>query len=464
MTPQEESNLAKLFETFYTTSLGEGNSCAGANLLVTMAVTLANVSRQGSNIKSPAAGRMRVGTSLLVSGSLTAGLVRDNVLIDAAMLQSNLLAHITQLTINNSTRAARAARSEFDVRRRSEEPTIDDKLLHATHPLTLVQPDQATLLLHEALNTQQDLGIDVLSLFPKFLVTAKNPQNLNSQLTALHNCRPLIALGLLSPDDAEDYEALCAPLLNGLFPMGKYGNTIRANLLVSDPGDQLATIVEKNCPHTAWLNQMVWLVDRVSGPSFSSKDEFHIGKMVEAFRHTLSKVLSTRLNIATTMPASHEIELAKNQVTWVDFLTEMEGRLPGISGSARGLLATLVFGLTELSLVYWNDKSKVVLDEVEALAKWVVLRMANAREEMTGNANHGKLRMHAERIVEMLTLKGSLATRDIYRYRSLEADKCRALLLAMEKAGLLVHEGDQWKCSTNSKIEEYDYNNLCIEV
>lgn len=142
----------------------------------------------------------------------------------------------------------------------------------------------------------------------------------------------------------------------------------------------------------------------------------------------------------------------------------MEGRLPGISGSARGLLATLVFGLTELSLVYWNDKSKVVLDEVEALAKWVVLRMANAREEMTGNANHGKLRMHAERIVEMLTLKGSLATRDIYRYRSLEADKCRALLLAMEKAGLLVHEGDQWKCSTNSKIEEYDYNNLCIEV
>ena len=71
MTTEADQHLQKLLTDFDAYALGEGDMAAGLNVLATMAITLANISRTGSGIESPGLGRMRVGASLLVGGSLT---------------------------------------------------------------------------------------------------------------------------------------------------------------------------------------------------------------------------------------------------------------------------------------------------------------------------------------------------------------------------------------------------------
>jgi hypothetical protein len=142
----------------------------------------------------------------------------------------------------------------------------------------------------------------------------------------------------------------------------------------------------------------------------------------------------------------------------------MEGRLPGISGTARTLLASLAFGLREIGTVAHNSEFSIKPQEVEAFAMWIIYRMAKAKESMTGNSRREKLRIDAEKIVEKLMEKGSLVTRDIYRYRTLPADECRSLLLSMERCGILCREGDKWRVAGDTEIVKADYDKLAIDV
>jgi hypothetical protein len=60
--------------------------------------------------------------------------------------------------------------------------------------------------------------------------------------------------------------------------------------------------------------------------------------------------------------------------------------------------------------------------------------------------------------------KGSLVTREIYRYRTLPADECRSLLLSMERCGILRNEGDQWQIAGDTEIVKADFDKLVIDV
>lgn len=69
--------LHELLTTFGAARLGEGDPVAGANLLATMACSIANIQRHGSGLKAPDGETLAVGTSLMVSASLTTSLISE---------------------------------------------------------------------------------------------------------------------------------------------------------------------------------------------------------------------------------------------------------------------------------------------------------------------------------------------------------------------------------------------------
>ena len=89
MSDKEISHLRDLLTTFDAESLGEGDLVAGANTLAAMAVSLANIARPGSGLKDKDGRTFKVGTSLLVSGSHSPGLVADQVAIELGRRQRN---------------------------------------------------------------------------------------------------------------------------------------------------------------------------------------------------------------------------------------------------------------------------------------------------------------------------------------------------------------------------------------
>ncbi len=171
--------------------------------------------------------------------------------------------------------------------------------------------------------------------------------------------------------------------------------------------------------------------------------------MAGRFGGALSRVLAARLDNHDQGVTLHEFDLDAAQLRWTDFLKGMEGEIPGISGTARGLLATLSFGLLELgrgdAMVHPEPLARLPVPPkgVEAFAKHLVMRMARARSSMLKTARRERQEAIGRKIYAKLE-DALMTKRDIYRHLSVRAGECEDLLLAMEGEGVLRHVGGRW--------------------
>jgi hypothetical protein len=85
--------LAALQKNFDVTALGSGDPIVGFNLLATMACTLAHLAPDDGAVVHPDGSPARLGTSLLVLGSASAGRVVDEVITEVSRMQNNLTTH-----------------------------------------------------------------------------------------------------------------------------------------------------------------------------------------------------------------------------------------------------------------------------------------------------------------------------------------------------------------------------------
>lgn len=482
MNVTQSKHFQNLLTNFKATCLGEGDTNAGANLLAVMTVTLANSSRTGSGIQTTELGRMRVGTSLLVGSGLTSSLVQDKVIAEAITCQNNLVAQIRRL---RGDKIADAERKGIKLAQFPTGPTPNNAQ-NALYQLEQSRKEEwidSTEVLQKweaVLGLPPNPRIDDLAARPKILVTARNSRDLDSQLRGLHDNRPLVVLGLNSPADAAALSETCTNLLNGLLPHGDGGEMVTGNLLITDHGDVLAKIASNADDKTSWLGRMPWLVDGNTGPDAVEADAgegmVRVDDMTGYFSAALTRVISGRLNNHDASPSVHEFDLGAAQLRWVRFLREMECRLPGITGTARSLLASLAFGLIELARAMRQSTAHnpfldpptvnelpVKPDEVEALARWIIHRMANARAAMLGTAERERLQRLAKRIVERLS-DGNQSTREIYRGIGINAAKAETLLFPMQRGGLLHRSEGKWGLSKDAALLIDDVHNLFIDV
>jgi hypothetical protein len=267
---------------------------------------------------------------------------------------------------------------------------------------------------------------------------------------------------------------------NGLLPHGEGGEMVTGNLLLTDHGDVLAKIAPNAGDKNTWLGRMPWLVDGNTGPDAVEADAgegmVRVADMTGCFSAALTRVLAGRLNNHDASPTVHVFDLGAAQLRWVRFLRKMECRLPGITGTARSLLASLAFGLIELARAMRQctahkpfldpppvEDLPVKPDEVEALARWIIHRMANSRAAMLGTAEREMLGLLAKRIVERLS-DGNQSTREIYRAIGISAAKAEKLLLPMQRGGLLQRSEGKWGLSKDAALLMDDVQNLFIDV
>jgi hypothetical protein len=291
--------------------------------------------------------------------------------------------------------------------------------------------------------------IEDLAVQPKIIVTASGAAVLERQLVGLHLGHPLVLLGLRHAKGGRLGE-LCTALMDGLLPAGIGGETIKGNLLVTDPSQVLHEVTKTNDNKTGWLGRLVWLIDGDAGPevskAFGKKPPVHLDDIALRFGTALSRAFAKRLNNHSPEPVVHKANLKSAQIRWVTFLKGMEDQLPGISGTARRLLATLVFGLREIvNAMKTPDGFKYYIDGIEAFARFLVHRMANARAAILWSAEDAQKQQLKTKILYKIN-GDPLLPRDIYHnIRGLPANQCRELLLELEAEELATRIGDRWQ-------------------
>ena len=136
-------------------------------------------------------------------------------------------------------------------------------------------------------------------------------------------------------------------------------------------------------------------------------------------------------------------------------INTLADRSTRISGAARGLLATLAFGLVELGR---GDREirqlRVSVVGVEAFARLLVRRMAQAYGSMTRTAETERKNDLIRRMFVALAT-GAMSKRDLYRRMGIGAALCEELLVEMDAGGLVQPADSGWERIKGATLPEH---------
>jgi|GEM_PF-1741595 len=465
------SSLAKLLTAFNAAELGEGNLDAGANLLAAMAITLGNLARPGSGIRTPSGRVIPVGSNILITGPALSRLVIDELVIPVGHCQDNLLAQLTRLLQDDAAERAKTTPRQWVLSNRHRVNRGQQALFQimTSDPDTPPPTQSFEEMWETAAAEPPAYRFEDLVQRPRAFIAAHTKRDLENRLPAAHLGEALVAIGLTRAADTANLGDLCLPLINGLFPGGPFGELVRGRLLVTDHGSVLREVAAAPDERNGWLSRLVWLVEGSAGPEapFSGVNGDHPITSPNPngmFMAATLAVYAKRFNIHGPKPQIYCIDLSETQVCWAAFLKKMEDRIPGISGTARSLLATLAFGFAALEKARNYECLEVPLQGIMALGQWIIGRMGNARTMMLHAGEAARRRSQIERVYGKLE-QGPTEVRNIYRnLNALSADECRECLRWMEQSGISRCIGDRWELVEGARLNFRDGNAPFLDV
>ncbi|MEX1049632.1 MAG: hypothetical protein WED15_08895, partial [Akkermansiaceae bacterium] len=202
---------------------------------------------------------------------------------------------------------------------------------------------------------------------------------------------------------------------------------------------------------TRWLGQLLWLTDGDSGPDAPHSEPGGVQtssvRIEHRFRLALGKVMTYRFNLPDMKPMVLLADTREASVRWAGFLREMEPRLPGISGAARNLLTTLVFGLGLLAPKFRG----ITVEGVEAMARLLVRRMASARIAIMHSGEVARRRGQITRVFHKLG-GGPADERKICRDLKISAVDRDVALRWLDAASLVLHQGNGWQQREGARL------------
>lgn len=454
--------LARLMESLDVPAMGSGDPIAGVNLLACMACTLANLAPDDGSVVHPDGSRARLGTSLLVMGGASTGLVVDEIITEVSRLQNNLTANLEGYFDWVEEMKARPGHPT-ERPPPSPRPQPAGQLVYASQP-GLYTPDSDIVAYWRALLEQSPhQTFEQIGKQPRVLVSVGGRKDLESQLTRLRSGCPLVHLGFATPEDLSRYSEVGSALLEGRYPANDGIRTVKGNILITDPMQVLMAAARDPDERTAWLGQLLWLSDGDAGPDVPLVEHGFPQRapvrMDQRFRDALGRVLTYRLNRPGLQPLVLFTDTREAMVRWSGFLREMEPRLPGISSAARNLLNSLVLGMGLMA----TRASGITLAGIESMARFLVRRMANLR---TAIMHAGELARRREQITRIFHKLGNGPTqarkfcRDL-RLTSAERD---VALRWMEAASLVTCGPNGWQLQEGARLNFKDSSLPIIEV
>jgi hypothetical protein len=169
--------------------------------------------------------------------------------------------------------------------------------------------------------------------------------------------------------------------------------------------------------------------------------------------------MTHRLNLPGLQPLVLFADTREARVRWTGFLREMEPRLPGISGAARNLLTSLVFGIGLMA----TKASKVTLAGIESIARFLVRRMANVRTAILHAGDLARKREQITRVFHKLST-GPVSARKLSRHLSISAGERDETLRWLEANRLIVHGQDGWHVRDGARLSFTDSTVPILEV
>jgi hypothetical protein len=157
--------------------------------------------------------------------------------------------------------------------------------------------------------------------------------------------------------------------------------------------------------------------------------------------------MTYRFSLPDMKPMVLFADTREASVRWAGFLREMEPRLPGISGAARNLLTTLVFGLGLLAPKF----RRITVEGVEAMARFLVRRMASARIAIMHSGEVTLRRVQITRVFHKLG-SGVADKRKICRDLKITAANRDEALRWLEAACLVLRRGNGWEQREGARL------------
>lgn len=452
--------LAGLQKNFGVNSLGNGDPIVGFNLLATMACTLAHLAPDNGTVLHPNGSPARLGTSLLILGSASSGRVVDEVITEVNRRQDNLISHLQEY-FGWLDRIKDTPGASLPPPRPGLEASVE--LIAETQSEFGDMLEDHAGSWRKVLERMPHETIRQIEKQPKFLVSVGGRKSLDTQLKRLRPGCPLVHLGLSHPNDLALFSEAGSALLEGRFPLDEGDRTIKGNILITDPMHVLVAAAQNPDDRTSWLGQLLWLTDGDAGPD-APQGEANGGqvsgaKIEQRFRQALGKVMTYRFNLPDMQPLVLFADTREASVRWTAFLREMEPRLPGISGAARNLLTSLAFGLGLMD----PRSRRITVGGVEALARFLVLRMVNARIAILHAGEIARRRAQITRIFHKLG-GGPADERKICRDLKITAADRNEALRWIEAAGLALHRENGWERLEGARLSFTDCTVPILEV
>ena len=439
MTPHDNRHLNELLHIFGTTRLGEGDRVAGANLLAAMATSIANISPPGSGLQAPDGETLDVGASLLVSGCLSTSLVAEKILSGLGDRQNNLNSYLRTHVRNHPDKPKAAGNFEAEARASFMDyyynPTLEGLYAPGDFYSGGVAGPWGSLL-------RQPATADFEELRDRHVIFAAKGAtgSLADILDHSHRGRPFLHVELDKAPYFSRVARQCLDLMDGRGSTGLNSQIVRGTVIMTDSSGFLGDAMRAEGVAGQIPSRMVWLVDGNAGPETGEPSTPTELVALDApgrrYQAAMEHAWGSRLDHRKPGPVMLSFDFHSSQARWIAFLKTQEAAVPGITGTARNLLATLVFGLIAMVDTARGPKDfKWSISQVEALARFLVHRMVNARSAMLYSAQSARRLALEEKILRKLG-SDPLTVRELTRrIGRLPAAHCLELLEDLEAAG-----------------------------
>ncbi len=449
LTAATSAPLLRLLQVFDAESLGEGDMAAGANVLAAKCIALANSYPPGARLVSDDGSRLTVGMSFASIGGLTNSLIADKVIAPLACLQNNLVDHIAADATHIAATLAAMPPSER-CRHRPPAPAENSSgLAKLDLALNGFSSESDSAVFRSLLAPCRNQGPGELKATPAVFLIAATADGLVKQLSRAHCRYPFVRAELPDGPGTERLESMLLSVLQGTsLADGVAGPVhIRGHVAASCTAAKLARSIGNG--DESLLANLLWLVDGKSG-ELSSPQEHGSSSASYATQLNYSEALeiawARRLDYRQTDPMTIRYACPPRQREWVALLQKLEPRCPGLTRAARPLFATLVTGLLLLSPDRKGEQEEWTDIDALALAKFLVMRMVNCREQLTETERHARDLDLAIKLIAKLEDAPLTARQLVRKTNRLLADDCRRVLELYDRLGVArCIENDKWE-------------------
>lgn len=475
MSENSGAALRELVAVFQADSLGEGDTNLGLNHLTTMACVLADLAPTDDTIRTRDDKPARLGVNLLVTGPASAGLVLDELLLEVGRRQNNQWHHLLRYArqVEQQRQKLGATLPPTDPKSGAPEDRVAETQ-HELEPLLNTRSESWSRIFSQ--RPEEDMA--ALVTRPKFFLRLARPRDLEAQLRGLRPGHTLVHAGCTRPKDLSALAELGSALTEGRYSLDNGCETASSHFIITDPLQMLAKAAQDPDDDTAWLRHFLWLCDGKAGPCAPGSGGTDDGPdmVTKRFRMALDNVLARRMNDPAEEITPLPLDTRQAKVRFREFLYEMEPRLPGIPLACRNLIDTLAFGLGCIARIARLDPRSydaahpfsrepveglenplpLTVDGVEALARFLVHRMANARVIMLHAAAIARRQSQIERIYVKLR-QGPVDARKISKDLKIPAPERDSCLSWLQEAGLVRQVNRKWEAidGTRLRFEEH---------